>query len=59
MRRYGQLIGIALQDIRPGDHVHSHNLGLGDLSREYEFGTDASPVCILSENKRHTFLGYN
>ena len=29
VRRYGQLIGVALRNIRSGEHVHTHNLGLG------------------------------
>ncbi|MFM1942915.1 MAG: hypothetical protein RI897_1897 [Verrucomicrobiota bacterium] len=30
VRKYGQVIGVATVDIRRGDWVHSHNLGLGD-----------------------------
>lgn len=34
IRKYGEIIGIATQDIRAGDHVHVHNLescrGRGD-----------------------------
>ena len=33
VRRYGQVIGFATQDIAVGDHVHTQNLGVGDLSR--------------------------
>ena len=29
--KYGQYIGRALQNILPGDHVHTHNLEAGDL----------------------------
>jgi altronate hydrolase len=29
VHKYGEVIGVALTDIRPGDHVHLHNLGLG------------------------------
>ena len=32
--KYGQIIGLALEDIHPGDHVHVHNIsstrGRGD-----------------------------
>jgi altronate hydrolase len=31
VRRYGQIIGRAIRPISPGDHVHVHNLGIGDL----------------------------
>ena len=40
VHRYGQVIGFARGDIRPGDHVHTHNLEVRDFRREYEFGTD-------------------
>ena len=45
VRRYGQVIGFATQDIQVGDHVHSHNLDIGELSSErYEIGVDVKPV---------------
>jgi altronate hydrolase/galactarate dehydratase len=28
--RYGQIIGYARQAIRPGDHIHTHNMEMGD-----------------------------
>jgi len=34
--RYGQVIGFATCDIRPGDWVHSHNLEVGNMQREFE-----------------------
>src|ERR1041385_8507136 len=40
VHKYGQVIGYATADIRPGDWVHSHNLHNGHLGLEYEFGTD-------------------
>src|SRR5712691_9455933 len=44
VRRYGQVIGFATADIAAGDHVHTQNLAVGDLRREYEVGTDVTPV---------------
>ena len=45
VRRYGQVIGFATQDIAVGDHVHTQNLGIGDLSTDrYEIGVDVHPV---------------
>jgi altronate hydrolase len=58
IRRYGQIIGLASQAIQPGEHVHSHNLGLGDLNQEYAFGVDVQPVNLVPEDARRTFLGY-
>ncbi|MCB4824630.1 UxaA family hydrolase [Roseicella aerolata] len=44
VRRYGQIIGFATEEILPGQWVHSHNLGMGDFSRDYAFGVDARPT---------------
>jgi altronate hydrolase len=56
VRRYGQIIGFATQDIAPGEWVHQHNLGMGELTQDYEFSTDvpAPPEPIHGR----TFLGY-
>ena len=35
VRKYGQIIGFATQEIGPGDWVHSHNLVNGDFERDY------------------------
>src|SRR5687768_3772334 len=40
VRRYGQVIGFATRPIAPGDHVHTHNLAVGDMQLDYQFGTD-------------------
>jgi altronate hydrolase len=58
VRRYGQIIGVASQAISAGEHVHSHNLGLGDLAHEVAFGADVQPVSLVPEAERRTFLGY-
>jgi len=34
--RYGQIIGIASDDISSGEHVHSHNLIFSEFNREYQ-----------------------
>lgn len=58
VRRYGQIIGFAKQDIAPGDHIHTHNLGVQDFTREYEFGTNIVPVDFVPPEQRRTFMGY-
>ncbi|MFF7710237.1 UxaA family hydrolase [Pseudomonas sp. NPDC007930] len=40
VRRYGQIIGFASQAIEPGQHVHTHNLAMGDFARDYAFSQD-------------------
>lgn len=57
VRRYGQMIGVATQDIQPGEHVHSHNLGMGDHRQDYSFGQDVVPLSDVAENL--TFQGYH
>ena len=58
VRRYGQVIGFASQNILPGEHVHTHNLGIQDFDREHGFGVDVQPVAFAPEGDRRTFLGY-
>src|SRR5712691_11438068 len=45
VRRYGQVIGFATRDIAVGEHVHTQNLDIGELSADrYEIGVDVEPV---------------
>jgi altronate hydrolase len=44
VRRYGQVIGLAVADIAPGDWVHTHNLVMSDADRTAEIGTDRRPL---------------
>ena len=40
VRKYGQVIGMTTAPIAAGEHVHTHNLAMAELARDYEFGTD-------------------
>jgi altronate hydrolase len=44
IRRYGQIIGFAIRPIHVGEHVHSHNLAIGDFTRDYAFSQEARPI---------------
>jgi arabinonate dehydratase len=44
VHRYGQIIGVATNDIEPGHHVHTHNLAMTDFARDYAIGVDARPT---------------
>lgn len=57
VRRYGQMIGVAQTDIMVGEHVHSHNLAMGDHRQDYAFGTDVKAITPLDEVP--TFMGYH
>jgi len=35
VKKYGQIIGFASQDIPPGEHVHTHNLSVKEFTRDY------------------------
>ncbi|HXF45584.1 MAG TPA: altronate dehydratase family protein [Burkholderiaceae bacterium] len=54
VRRYNQIIGFASQPIAPGEHVHTHNLAMGDFDREYAFGADVKPE---PARRQATFMG--
>src|SRR6478736_149649 len=58
VRRYNQVIGFASRPIAAGEHVHTHNLGVGEgggnFARDYAFGADVKPQAPLREA---TFMG--
>lgn len=47
--RYGQIIGFATDAIQPGQHVHTHNCGMGDFGRDYAYGQGATPTDYVAE----------
>ena len=49
VRRYGQIIGFASQPIKPGQHVHTHNLAMGNFTRDYAYGSDARATPMALE----------
>jgi altronate hydrolase len=60
VRRYGQVIGFASRTIAAGEHVHDHNLTVGEgaLRLDYAVGADYRPVELVPEAERRTFLGF-
>jgi altronate hydrolase len=49
VRRYGQIIGFATRAIEAGEHVHTHNLSMGNFDRDYAFGTDTKAVPSIEQ----------
>ena len=49
VRRYGQIIGFASQPIRAGQHVHTHNLAMGDFTRDHAHAADARTTVRAAE----------
>jgi altronate hydrolase len=58
VRRYGQVIGFATRRIESGEHVHVHNLHMGELTQDYAVGTNVHPVQVLPKELQRTFQGY-
>lgn len=57
VRKFNQIIGFALQDIAPGDHVHTHNLVADDFEREYAIGVEARATEMIAPEERAVFQG--
>jgi len=63
VRRYNQIIGFATRDIRAGEHVHLHNMGIGSehganvggAARDYAFCADVKPTNMIDPPA--TFMG--
>jgi altronate hydrolase len=56
--RYGQVIGIATEDIPPGNTVHVHNMTIDRLHRQYENCVAYKPVEFFPEAAVPKFQGY-
>lgn len=54
--RYGQIIGAATCDIAQGAHVHVQNLAMAEHAQDYAFGTAATPLPLIAEQRM--FQGY-
>ena len=57
VRKYGQIIGFASTTIEPGNHVHTHNLKMGDFFRDHAIGVDARPIRMVPKEDRASFQG--
>src|SRR5919106_4553015 len=55
VRRYNQIIGFATRAIKAGEHVHVHNIAMGDFQRDYAF-TELKKATNYVEEPA-TFLG--
>jgi altronate hydrolase len=55
VRRYNQIIGFATRPIKAGEHVHVHNIAMGDFARDYAFCSLKKQTEYVEETA--TFLG--
>ncbi|MDQ1288307.1 MAG: altronate hydrolase [Actinomycetota bacterium] len=62
VRKYGHVIGVTTRDIRAGEHVHEHNLGMPEAVDTSPTGRTASPAVPprpeLPAGIRRTFDGF-
>ncbi|HEY7049661.1 MAG TPA: altronate dehydratase family protein [Jatrophihabitantaceae bacterium] len=58
VRKYGTVIGFASRPISAGEHVHGHNLRVGDFDRDYAPAADVAPPAPPPDDLRLTFDGY-
>jgi len=59
IRKFGQVIGFAKDDIAAGDWVHEHNVVLHDFERDYAFASEAKPdTGLLPGESPATFQGF-
>src|SRR5882762_9254902 len=56
IRKYGQVIGFASEDIAPGGWVHLHNVAVEKFERDYAFCSECPPD--LRATELHYFMGY-
>src|SRR3954464_6301670 len=55
VRRYNQIIGFATRLIKAGEHVHVHNIAMGDFARDYAFCTLRKDTDFVTQPA--TFMG--
>jgi altronate hydrolase len=56
--KFGQMIGVASQNIKAGQHVHEHNCVFAEFKRETAVGADYVATQVLPQNEQATFQGY-
>jgi len=55
--KYGQIIGVATSNIKPGEHVHTHNVTMSEFNRDYDIGSDAKSTDYVPDSEKATFNG--
>lgn len=58
IHRYGQVIGLASTSIRPGDHVHVHNLGGGEMRQVSQVRSRPRSPAARAPEETPSFAGY-
>jgi altronate hydrolase len=58
VRKFGQIIGFASQDVPQGTHVHEHNCTMGEFERDYAFAEENGWTPPSLEGLPTTFEGF-
>jgi altronate hydrolase len=58
VHKYGEIIGKATLDIRPGDWVHTHNVAPDFTGKDYEYATRTPLTDYFAPEEMGTFMGY-
>lgn len=56
--KYNTVIGYASVDVVPGTVMHSHNINVDDVDKDYAFSSEYTPTDFVPEAERPTFMGY-
>ena len=56
--KYNTIIGYAGEDIAPGKWVHSHNLEIDTIDKDYRFAQNYLAADVLPPQDRAKFMGY-
>lgn len=56
--KYNVVIGFAIQDIAPGSLVHTANIAMAEVDKDYAFSQDYVPTELLPLQDRATFDGF-
>lgn len=59
LRKFGQVIGVAIREIAAGDHVHLHNLAMTDSSVRHQFAVETDETGMLPDADCRTFMGFD
>lgn len=56
--KYNTVIGYASIDVAPGTMMHSHNISIDEVDKNYAFSQDYVPTQYEPESQRPTFRGF-
>jgi arabinonate dehydratase len=56
--KYATVIGFAGEDVPPGGYLHTHNVLVDEVQKDYRFAQDYRPTTLLPAHERAQFMGY-